>query len=156
MRVKFQPAIVTGLLAGLIVLIADRLGIPGWVAFLTWTAQGFFKESDIGSLSAFGAFAVGLLVASGAAMVEQIMPATMQAIGPAITIGAACACVVVMGDWVRPRPAASAVFIGMIAWFGSRWTGGAPALSALAIASGLGLLAHRIATHATISRMANT
>ena len=156
MRITLHPAIITGLLAGLIVLIADRLGIPGWVAFLTWTAQGFFKESGIGSLSAFGAFAVGLLVASGAAMVGQIMPATMQAIGPAITIGAACACVVVMGDWARPRPAASAVFIGMIAWFGSRQTYGEPALSALAIASCLGLLAHWIAIQPAINRVATT
>lgn len=156
MRLNHRVAIVTGLLAGLIVLIADRLGIPGWVAFLTWTAQGFLEDRDIGILSAFGAFAVGLLVASGAAMAGQIMPASSQGFGPAITIGVACACVVIIGDWARPRPAASAIFIGMIAWFGSRWTDGAPELLALAIASGLGLSAHRIATHPVINRMAPT
>lgn len=137
-----RPAIVTGLLAGLIVFISDWSGIPGWVAFLTWTIQSFLEENGIGALGAVCAFAMGVLVAIVASATGQMIPVMSPAIGEAIAIGLACAVVVFCGGFARTRPASSGVFIGMIAWFGAHWMNGSSSPIALLMASGLGLLAH--------------
>lgn len=155
MTVRVRPAIVTGLLAGLIVFISEWLGIPGWVAFLTWTAHNFLAANGIGILGALSAFAIGLLVAIVAAATGQIMPVTSPAIGAPAAIGLACAFVVFFGGFAKSRAAPSAVFIGMVAWFGSHWTEGAASPIALFMASGLGLLAQWLTTLTGSNRVAN-
>lgn len=154
MTVKAQPAIVTGLLAGLIVFTSEWFGIPGWVAFLTWTTQNFLEENGIGIVGALCAFAIGLLVATVAAATGQVMPVPAPAIGGPVAIGVACAFVVLLGGFFKTLQAPAAVFIGMIAWFGSHWTGAAATPIALLMASGLGLLAHRLTTYAAVNRVA--
>lgn len=155
MTVTVRPAIVTGLLAGLIVFISEWFGIPGWVAFLTWTAQNFLEENGIGIVGAFCAFAVGLFVAIIAAATGQMIPITSTAIGGPVAIGVACAFVVLFGGFATTRPAPSAVFIGMIAWFGSHWTEGTASPIALLMASCLGLLAYWLTTWTGVDRVAN-
>lgn len=153
MNDRLGPALVTGLLAGLIVFTTDRLGIPAWVTFLAWTARGLLATQGIGAVGASLAFAAGLAIAWASADLGGQLPITLAWAAAPLAIGIACGAVALLASWSGSRFAASAVFVGMIAWFGSRWPQEAPSVTALLVAGALGLMAQAIATRAAVLRL---